>query len=323
MRFYSLVIPVYNRPQEVEELLESLIKQTYSNFEVLIIEDGSTNTCEQIVQDYVGKLDIKYFYKENAGQGPARNFAYERAKGNYFIAFDSDCIIPPDYLKWVDIAIEKDHWDAFGGPERDHKHFTLIQKAITYSMTSPITTGGIRGGKKHVGTYHPRGFNMGISREVYEATGGFVFINKGEDIEFSIRIIEKGFKTGLIPEAFVYHKRRTSLLAFFKQVYSFGRTRIMLSRVHPNELKLVHAMPAFFVLAVLVIPVLYFISPMLFKLSLVVAVFFYLTIFTTSIISQKSLVVAFLSLITSTIQLLGYGIGFIVEGVNHFFNKEN
>lgn len=314
MRFYSLVIPVYNRPQEVDELLESLTYQTYSNFEVIIVEDGSSDPCKSITEKYNNSLDIKYFFKENEGQGPARNFGFEHAKGDYFIAYDSDCIIPPRYLTFVDEAIEKEHWDAFGGPEKAHEGFTLVQKAITYSMTSPITTGGIRGGKKHIGTYHPRGFNMGISRKVFEKTGGFVFERMGEDIEFSIRIIESGFKVGLIEEAFVYHKRRTGLFAFYKQVYSFGRTRIMLSRVHPKELKLVHAMPAFFVLAVLLIPVLYFLSSILFKASLALAGLFYLAIFITSIAAQKNLAVACLSLLTSTIQLLGYGLGFLSEG---------
>lgn len=315
MRFYSLIIPVYNRPNEVDELLESLTHQTHTNFEVLIIEDGSSKPCEEVVNKYTSVLDLKYYFKENGGQGFARNFGFERAKGDYFVVFDSDCLIPENYLEIVDQAIEKEGWDAFGGPDKEHEAFTWIQKAISYSMTSPFTTGGIRGNKKHAGTFHPRSFNMGISREVFEKAGGYKITRMGEDIEFSIRIIENGFKTGLISEAFVYHKRRTNLWQFYKQLHFFGRARINISRFYPNEIKLVHTFPLLFLLGLLSLPVLYFLMPLLFQVGVLVLGMFYLLIFLHSLARQRNLIVALLSIITSTIQLGAYGIGFLSEGL--------
>lgn len=314
MRLYSLIIPVYNRPNEVDELLESLTHQTYTNFEILIIEDGSTKPCKEVVNKYSEQLDLKYFFKENTGQGFTRNYGFERAKGDYFIVYDSDCLIPERYLEIVDQAIEKENLDAFGGPDKEHKDFTWIQKAISYSMTSPFTTGGIRGNKKHAGTFHPRSFNMGISRSVFEKVGGYKITRMGEDIEFSIRIIENGFKTGLISEAFVYHKRRTNLWQFYKQLHFFGRARINISRFYPTEIKLVHTFPLLFLLGLLSLPVSFFLMPLLFQAGVWVLGLFYLLIFLHSLVRQKNLVVALLSIITSTIQLGAYGIGFLSEG---------
>ena len=320
MRLFSLIIPVYNRPNEVDELLQSLCTQTYPNFEVLIIEDGSKEPCKEVVEKYTPQLDLTYYFKENGGQGFARNFGFERAKGDYFIVFDSDCLIPPDYLEIVDKAIDKDGLDAFGGPDKEHDDFSLVQKAISYSMTSPFTTGGIRGNKKHTGTFHPRSFNMGISKEVFKKTRGFKITRMGEDIEFSIRIIESGFKTGLIPDAFVYHKRRTNLLQFYKQLHFFGRARINIGRFYPKEIKLVHTFPSFFLLGLLFLPLTILISPMLFKIGLSVLGLFYALIFVHSLLIQKNLWVAFLAVITSTIQLGAYGIGFISEGLKKTFH---
>ncbi len=192
--FFSVIIPVYNRPDEVRELLQSLTEQTYRNFEVVIIEDGSSDSCESVVDNFHNELDITYHYKENSGQGFSRNVGFEIANGDYFIIFDSDCLIPPHYFKTVNKRLKTDWLDAYGGPDRAHKSFTPLQKAISYSMTSPFTTGGIRGNEQHSGTFHPRSFNMGISREVFEETGGFKITRMGEDIEFSIRIIRNGFK---------------------------------------------------------------------------------------------------------------------------------
>jgi len=219
--FFSIIIPLYNRPQEIKELLSTLCKQTYMQFEVLVIEDGSVNDAKDIVASFENKLDIKYFFKENSGQGFSRNFGFERAKGDYFIIFDSDILVPSDYLEIVRDYLFEHQLDAFGGPDAAHDSFTPVQKAISYAMTSPFTTGGIRGNKKHIGQFHPRSFNMGLSREVYEKVGGFILTRLGEDIEYSIRIHESGFKIGLIPAAKVYHKRRTSFTQFYKQLHFF------------------------------------------------------------------------------------------------------
>ena len=216
---YSVIIPVYNRPDEVDELLESLINQTFTDFEVLIIEDGSVRPCEDVVKKYETRLAVSYYFKPNSGQGFSRNFGFERAKGSYFIVFDSDCLIPTHYFQAVETALVQHGFDAFGGPDRAHESFTDLQKAISYSMTSFFTTGGIRGSKKAIGGFHPRSFNMGISRAVYEKTKGYIITGMGEDIEFSIRVQANGFSTGLIEEAYVFHKRRTSFSQFWKQLH--------------------------------------------------------------------------------------------------------
>jgi glycosyltransferase involved in cell wall biosynthesis len=205
--FFSIIIPLYNRPQEIDELLATLTKQTYTQFEVLVIEDGSVNDAAAIVAKYQDRLDLKYFVKPNAGQGFARNFGFERAKGDYFVIFDSDCLIPSDYLAIVKNYLFDNELDAYGGPDAAHESFTPVQKAISYAMTSPFTTGGIRGNKKHIGQFHPRSFNMGVSREVYEKVGGFILTRLGEDIEYSVRIHENGFKIGLMPKCTIKEER--------------------------------------------------------------------------------------------------------------------
>jgi len=321
VRLYSIIIPVYNRPQEVDELLASLTQQTHSNFEVVIVEDGSLNTCKAVTDTYSDKLDIRYYVKENAGQGFARNYGFEKAKGDYFIVFDSDCLIPANYLEIVDKSIEENGWDAFGGPDKEHESFTVIQKAISYSMTSPFTTGGIRGNKKHAGAFHPRSFNMGISKKVYAKTQGYKITRMGEDIELSIRIIESGFKVGLISEAFVYHKRRTNLLQLYKQLHFFGRARINIGRFYPKELKLVHTFPALFLLGWVSLPFLYLFSPILFNIGVATLVVYYGAIFIHSSIIMKNPVIGLLSIATSTIQLIAYGVGFVSEGLKKRFAK--
>ena len=313
MRFYSIIIPVYNRPDEVDELLQSLTRQTYKNFEVLIVEDGSTKKCEEVVGSYKEELEIYYFFKENSGQGFSRNYGYERAKGDYFIVFDSDCLIPPHYLVTVESQLEDDFLDAFGGPDKASDSFTITQKAINQSMTSLFTTGGIRGRKQHAGTFHPRSFNMGISREVYEQTGGYNLPKKGEDIDFSIRIIEEGFKAGLIEEAYVYHKRRTSLYQFFKQLHFFGQARINVNRLHPGELKLIHLFPLAFTLGILVIAVLVAVLPDLARWAITVYVLYFILIFLEGTFRNRSIVVGVIGVLASIIQLTAYAIGMVKE----------
>ena len=312
-RFYSAIIPLFNRPDEIDELLESLTKQTYSNFEVVIIEDGSVDDAKEIVAKYADKLKIQYHFKENAGQGFARNVGFEIAKGEYFVIFDSDAIIPPHYFQAVEDYLTANYVDAFGGPDAAHQSFTPVQKAISYSMTSLFTTGGIRGREKHVGQFHPRSFNMGLSREVYEKVGGFVITRMGEDIEFSIRIINNGFKTALIPNAFIYHKRRTSLTQFYKQLHFFGRARINIWRFYSSELKPVHMLPAFFVVAIWSWVLTLFVYPPLFFVGLAVLALYYIAILIDSSIQNKSVAIGLLSIPTSFIQLYAYGIGFFGE----------
>ncbi|GAB4020504.1 glycosyltransferase family 2 protein [Spirosoma koreense] len=313
--YFSVIIPVYNRPDELRELLESLTKQTYRNFEVLVIEDGSTQKADRVVTEFAGQLAIRYFFKENSGQGFTRNYGFERATGEYFVIFDSDALVPPHYFATVNDHLTA-HWlDAYGGPDRAHPSFTPVQKAISYSMTSPFTTGGIRGSKKNLGgTYHPRSFNMGLSRAVWERTRGYTLSRMGEDIEFAIRIIQNGFRTGLIPEAYIFHKRRTSFGQFFRQLRFFGRARINIARYYPGELKLVHTFPALFTLFVAFVPIWAFVSPVLFGASVAVLGVFALLNFIDAWRREQSLQVGLLSVEAAFVQLIGYGIGFLSEG---------
>lgn len=247
---YSVIIPVYNRPDEVDELLYSLTTQTFQDFEVIVVEDGSSVPCKQVVDGYADKLDIHYYYKPNSGPGQTRNYAAERSRGDYLLILDSDCILPDGYLAAVEAELSREPADAFGGPDRAHDSFSDVQKAINYAMTSFFTTGGIRGGKKKMDKFYPRSFNMGVKAEVYRALGGFSQMRFGEDIDFSIRIFKGGYRCRLFPEAWVWHKRRTDLKKFFKQVHNSGIARINLYKKYPESLKLVHLLPAVFTLGV-------------------------------------------------------------------------
>ena len=311
--FFSIIIPLYNRPLEIDELLHTLTEQRYTQFEVLVIEDGSIQDAREIVENYRDKLDIHYYFKENAGQGFARNYGFEKAKGDYFVVFDSDCLIPKNYLETVKNYLFDHHLDAYGGPDGAHESFTPTQKAISYSMTSPFTTGGIRGNKKHIGTFHPRSFNMGISREVWEKSGGFILTRLGEDIEFSIRIHSLGFKIGLIADAVVFHKRRTDFIQFFKQLHFFGRARINIYKYFPSELKLVHFFPAVFTIFLVASLVLNLIkSPTASFCNLFLSIYI-LLIFFHSWSTNKSAKVAFLSIQAAFVQLIAYGLGFMQD----------
>jgi glycosyltransferase involved in cell wall biosynthesis len=313
MRFYSVIIPVYNRPDEVDELLSSLCHQTFTNFEVIIVEDGSSQKCEEVVQSFSAKLNVRYYFKENTGQGFSRNYGFGLAKGDFYIVFDSDCLIPNNYFEVVEQHLDRQYLDAFGGPDRAHPQFTQLQKAISYSMTSLFTTGGTRGNKKHAGTFHPRSFNMGISKAVFNKTKGYRITRMGEDIEFSIRIIKAGFMTGLIPDAFVYHKRRTSFSHFYKQLHFFGRARVNVNRLYPGELKLVHLLPTIFVLGLVSLSIIGFLIPWLFQVGLGMFLVYTLAIFLDATIQSKSLKIGFLSVATAFTQLIGYGMGMITE----------
>jgi len=310
---FSIIIPVYNRPQEVEELLTSLASQTQKNFEVIIVEDGSSIRCEEVVDRYRGKITIHYFFKPNSGPGPSRNFGYSHASGEYLIVFDSDCIIPSTYLEVVEKSLNENHWDAWGGPDKAHENFTPVQRAMGYTMSSFLTTGGIRGGKKRLGWFQPRSFNMGISRKTFETTKGFAFDRSAEDIEFSVRMKKAGLKVGLIPEAFVYHKRRTNFNQFYHQVFNFGRGRALVGKVHPHEVKFTHWIPSLFVLGFGVWLITFFTSTLLFKIGAFFIAVYLLAIFLHAWRENNDLWVAMLSIPSAVLQLSGYGLGFLKE----------
>lgn len=248
---YSIIIPVYNRPDEVDELLDSLTRQTLKDFETIIVEDGSQTPCEDICHKYEQSLDIKYFMKNNSGPGQSRNYGVERATGEYVLILDSDVVVPEGYLQAVDDELAQNPCDAFGGPDRAADTFTPTQKAISYSMTSFFTTGGIRGGKKKLDKFYPRSFNMGVRRDIYKKLGGFSKMRFGEDIDFSIRIFKAGCRCRLFPGAWVYHKRRTDFRKFWRQVFNSGIARINLYKKYPESLKPVHLLPAVFTVGVI------------------------------------------------------------------------
>ena len=306
---FSLIIPVYNRPKEIEELLESLTKQDFSSdFEVLIIEDGSTDKSNLIVEKYKAELDLKYFFKENSGAGASRNFGMQNASGNYFIILDSDVIVPVQYLSEVKKMLETNFTDAFGGPDAAHKSFTSLQKAINYSMTSVLTTGGIRGKKQAVGKFQPRSFNLGLSKKAFEKTQGFSKMKNGEDIDLTFRLWESGCETQLIEKAFVYHKRRSTIQQFFKQTFGFGTARPILNKKYPETAKPTYWFPSLFIIGIDVSIILAFFG---YNELLYFYGFYFLLIFLDSLVQNTNLYVAFLSMFTSLTQFLGYGLGFL------------
>lgn len=310
---FSVIIPVYNRPEELRELLQSLTKQAFSDFEIVVIEDGSVNHSGGVITDFNTKLQIQYLVQPNTGQGFARNNGMKTAKGEFFVILDSDVILPADYLQKLFKAIERRELDAFGGPDAANDDFSALQKAMDFAMTSFWTTGGIRGKMKDPTKYQARGFNMGLSRKVFEATGGFADPNKGEDIELSIRIKKAGFKLELVQEAFVYHKRKNTLFSFAKQSFSFGRNRVNVSRFHPGAIKLVHWLPTAFLFFCFSIPLFFFVNKLLFQLSAGVFLLWSFSVVLSSAIQNNSVKVGILSWLTSIFQLLSYGLGLPLE----------
>lgn len=306
---YSFIIPVYNRPDEIEELLASLATQEFSKpFEVVIIEDGSSESSEHIVEKYAEQLDISYYFKLNSGPGDSRNYGMNKAKGNYFLILDSDCVLPKCYLSEVDNALTHTYVDCFGGPDAAHESFSDLQKAINYVMTSFLTTGGIRGNEKSVDKFQPRSFNMGLSQKAFEATEGFGKIHPGEDPDLTIRLWKAGFETSFIAKAFVYHKRRISWRKFYQQVQKFGKCRPILNHWHPETKKITYWFPTMFVLAVLIAVIASGIGIHVFSYFLMV----YLgVIFTDATIKNKSVLIGFQALLALFVQFFGYGIGFL------------
>ena len=320
---YSIIVPVYNRPDEVDELLESLSNQTLKDFEVIIVEDGSVNPCKDVCDKYAGILALHYYAKENSGPGQSRNYGVERAKGEYVIILDSDVVLPTGYLQAIDDELRQNPSEAFGGPDAAHESFTPVQKAISYSMTSFFTTGGIRGGKAKLDKFYPRSFNMGIRRDIYLKLGGFSKMRFGEDIDFSYRIVEAGYKPQLFPEAWVWHKRRTDFKKFFRQVYNSGIARINLEKRHPGTMKLVHLLPTVFTVGVIGLilisavgrALMHFVNRDQFYWMCfapwIPIILYSLLICTDSTIKNKSLKVGLLSVPAAFVQLMGYGLGFI------------
>ena len=312
---YSFIIPVYNRPDEVDELLDSLTRQTLRDFEVIVVEDGSSIPCESVVQKYADRLPVHYFQKTNSGPGQTRNFGVSKAQGEYVLILDSDVVVPEGYLLAVDRELQAAPCDAFGGPDRAHASFTPMQKAINYAMTSFFTTGGIRGGKKKMDKFYPRSFNMGVRRTTYQALDGFSRMRFGEDIDFSTRIFKGGYACRLFPEAWVWHKRRTDLRKFFKQVHNSGIARINLMKRHPGTLKLVHLLPAVFTVGCLMLVVLSVLAAWLgcphWWVMLLPFLLFALVICVDASLCEHSLGVGLRAVAASFIQLWGYGSGFI------------
>ncbi|EGW46275.1 hypothetical protein HMPREF0666_02494 [Prevotella sp. C561] len=321
---YSIIVPVFNRPDEVDELLESLLSQEEKDFEVIIVEDGSQVPCKKVCDKYADRLDLHYYYKENSGPGQSRNYGAERAKGDYLLILDSDVVLPKGYIRAVSEELNREPADAFGGPDCAHESFTDTQKAISYSMTSFFTTGGIRGGKKKLDKFYPRSFNMGIRRDVYQELGGFSKMRFGEDIDFSIRIFKAGKRCRLFPKAWVWHKRRTDFRKFWKQVYNSGIARINLYKKYPDSLKLVHLLPMVFTvgtacllllilsgLFLLCIPILNIIGSLLVMIGLIPLLLYSIIICVDSTMQNNSLKIGLLSIAAAFIQLTGYGCGFI------------
>jgi len=322
--FYSIILPVYNRPEELAELLESLVRQeSRADFEVLVVDDGSTLPCAEVAARYASQMNVRYHSKANTGRSDTRNVGMQLAKGDYFLFFDSDCVLPPQYFTILNKSLQENYADCFGGPDAAHESFTPVQKAISYAMTSFFTTGGIRGGKSSMEKFKPRTFNMGFSRKVYEEVGGFRDMF-GEDIDLSLRIAEAGFRIALYRDVFVYHKRRVSFKKFYKQVRNFGSGRINLAILHKGSLKLVHTLPALLLIlfaAYCLLPTAYCLlstthcSLFIIHYSLLLPTAYCLLLFTDALIKTRSPKVALLAVWASIIQIVGYGWGFITAFV--------
>ncbi|MDX2188766.1 MAG: glycosyltransferase [Bacteroidota bacterium] len=312
--FYSVIVPVYNRPDEIQVLLQCLTQQNYSNFEVIVVESGSDKRrSDEVVQAYSNKLNIRYIMAGNNGPGLSRNEGFKVALGDYFIVLDSDILLENDFIFQINKAVSEQNLDAHGGPDKCHPSFTDVEKACNYSLTSFLTTGGMRGGNIRATKYFPRSFNMGFSRKVYETVGGFAFGFMGEDIELSHRIINAGFKVGLIPDAFVYHHRKKDFSTFFKYMKFFGKSRINLMILIPNSLKIIHLVPVAFVIYFFAAYLSAFISFEVFLLMKALFYTYFAMIFIDSSFKNQSLQIGFLSMIATFVQFFGYGLGFMED----------
>lgn len=320
MPLISFIIPVYNRPQEIDELLESVSHQSFKDFEIVIVEDGSTLSSQDIIEHWKSSLSIRYILQENTGPGPARNTGARDASGDWLIFLDSDCLLPENYASEVASQLKNASFDCFGGPDRAHEDFNATQKAIGHAMSSPLTTGGIRGGNKKLDKFYPRSFNLGVKTEIFHKIKGFSNMRFGEDLDFSMRLIEAGHQTTLLPDAWVWHKRRNTFRSFFKQVFNSGIARINLESRHPGTTKMVHLLPSLFTIGYPILLILAFFHPLfliLFSLPL-------LTFFLDALIGTKQFIPAVLAIPASLTQLMGYGSGFLTAWFkrNILKNKE-
>lgn len=318
--YFSIIIPVYNRPDEIRELLDSLVKTDYKeDFEVVIIEDGSNLTCENVIDSFNSKLKISYYKKENTGPGDSRNFGMKKAKGEYFLIFDSDCIIPMNYLSEVSKQLKQEYIDCFGGPDRAMSSFSNIQKAIDFSMTSVLTTGGVRGASEKINRFQPRSFNMGLSKKAFIASGGFGNIHPGEDPDLSLRLWKLGFETKLFIEAYVYHKRRIDWDNFYKQVNKFGKARPILNSWYPEYNKITYFLPTIFIVGFYFsIFLLIFAQDFFLKLYFI----YFIILFSVSTYKFKNLFVGYLSVKAAWIQFSGYGFGFLESFIKIILLKQ-
>lgn len=310
MVIFSVIIPVYNRPEEIKELLATLALQTNKNFEVLVVEDGSEVDCKKIVESFKSTLAVQYFFKKNSGPSDSRNFGTKHAQGNWLIFLDSDTLVPKGYVQTLVDFLNVNKVDFFGGSDREHFSFTPLQKAISYSMTSFFTTGGIRGSTKSMEKFKPRSFNMGVSKTAFEKINGFSNLRYGEDIDLSIRLEKEGFQSALIEDAFVYHKRRTSIRSFFHQIRHSGEARIALSRRHPGSVRLVHLFPVGFLLGFITSAMLFALRLHVGAIGLLLYISYLVLITIAAIFHSKNVKVGLLASLTSFIQLSAYGIGF-------------
>ena len=318
---FSFIIPVFNRPEEVDELLQSFVNlKGNHDFEIVIVEDGSTNKSDEVISSFCNKLNISYYFKENTGPGDSRNFGMKKARGNYFIILDSDCLLPPNYLNEVKTYLETRYVDFYGGPDASHHSFSNIQKAIDFSMTSFISTGGIRGGENFKQNFQPRSFNMGISKIAFTASKGFGDIHPGEDPDLSIRLKKMGFKSALFPNAFVFHKRRISLSKFYNQVTKFGLVRPILNKWHPETKKLIFWLPSLFIIGLIIS-----VTLVAFNLFIPIYVFaiYFLIAFTMALFKYGNINIAILSIIAIFIQFYGYGNGFLKSFFHIGILKQN
>ncbi len=306
---YSIIIPIYNRPEELEELLQSILNQSVQlTIEVVVVEDGSAISSKPIVEVYQSKLNLQYYFKENSGPGDSRNYGMQKATGDYFIIIDSDCVLPENYLKGVDASLQNNYTDAFGGADAAHPNFSIIQKAINYSMTSLFTTGGIRGSKNLKSKFQLRSFNMGLSKEAFTKTKGFSKQRFGEDIDLSFRLWRLGCTTQFIPKAFVYHKRRTTWRQFYNQTFNFGAARPILNKMHPTTAKITFWFPSLFLIG-LILAILYY----RFGNSWLINIYgiYFVIICLDSYVKNKNILVAITSVWSTIVQFTGYGLGFL------------
>ena len=318
--YISIVIPVYNRPDEIKELLESLSISDYKKgYEIVIVEDGSTTTCKEEVEKFKNKLNVSYYFKENSGPGDSRNFGMKVAKGDYFIIFDSDCIIPNQYLTEVEKELTVNYVDCFGGPDAALDSFSNIQKAINFAMTSFLTTGGIRGGSEKLTKFQPRSFNMGISKKAFLDSNGFGNIHPGEDPDLAIRLWKLGYETKLFPGAFVYHKRRIDWDKFSVQVTKFGKARPILNSWYPEYSKLTFFFPTLFILGLYIS---IFVLVFGYRIPMLCYFFYFFLILITATIQNKSFKIGLLSLIAVDKQFFGYGRGFLVSYIKVILLKQ-